>query len=76
MTNPDLRPDEVLVFATDKQIEALSNEPAVALIYPASQDLIAGVPANACYRQEVESIGELVMRRAPGGRRGCEARRN
>jgi hypothetical protein len=64
ITNPDLRPDEVLVFATDKQLEALSNEPAVSFLYPASQDLIAGVPANACYRQEVESVGEYVM--APG----------
>jgi hypothetical protein len=66
VANPDLRPDEVLVFATDKQIEALSDEPAVALIYPASQDLIAGVPANACYRQEVQSVGELVMQPGAG----------
>jgi hypothetical protein len=65
VTNPDLRPDEVLVLATDKQLEALGNEPAVAFYYPASQDLIAGVPANACYRQELAQIGEYVM--APGG---------
>jgi hypothetical protein len=73
VTNPDLRPDEILVFASDKQIEALSNEPAVAMLYPASQDLIAGVPANACYREEVVSVGELVMQPGEGwteGRRG------
>ena len=61
VTHPDLRPDEVLVFATDEQMEALSEESAVALIYPASQDLIAGVPANACYRQELPAAGEYVM---------------
>ena len=64
VTNPDLRPDEVLVLATAKQLEALGNEPAIAFYYPASQDLIAGVPANACYRQELAQIGEYVM--APG----------
>jgi matrixin/Big-like domain-containing protein len=64
VTNPDLRPDEVLVFATDKQLESLTEKPAVALIYPASEDLIAGVPASACYRQELPSAGEYVM--APG----------
>ena len=45
---------------------SLSEKPAVALIYPASQDLIAGVPANACYRQELPSAGEYVM--PPGTR--------
>jgi hypothetical protein len=64
VTNPDLRPDEVLVLATDKQLEAIGNEPAVAFYYQASQDLIAGVPVNACYRQESLSVAEYVM--APG----------
>ena len=71
VTNPDLRPDEVLVFATDKQMEALSKESAVALIYPASQDLIAGVPANACYRQELPSAGEYVMPPGSGWTEGA-----
>lgn len=71
VTNPDLRPDEVLVFATDKQLESLTEKPAVALIYPASEDLIARVPASACYRQELPSAGEYVMPPGTGWTEGA-----
>jgi hypothetical protein len=48
LQHPDLRPDEVLVAATDKQVEALENEPAVSHIYVASEDLISAAPVYAC----------------------------
>jgi hypothetical protein len=61
VSHPDVRVDEVLVLATAKQVESLQSEPAVELIYPASEELIAGVPVHGCARKDHEEIGELVM---------------
>lgn len=56
--NPDLRPDEILILATEAQLEKLRNEPSVALVYPASEDLIGGVPVHSCARPETGVVGE------------------
>lgn len=61
VAHPDLRENEVLVLVTEKQLELLQNEPAVKLIYPASDELISGIPLHGCERPEPEQIGELVM---------------
>ena len=55
LQHPDLRSDEVLVAATDDQVETLQNEPAVSHMYPASEDLIAAVPVHACSTTMEES---------------------
>lgn len=60
IANPDLRPNEVLVLATDAQLEKLRNDPAVELVYAASEDLIGGVPVHGCARTEEGLIGEYV----------------
>ena len=70
VTNPDLRADEVLVQATDAQIQKLQSEPAVELIYAASDELARGVPVNACIRAEPLPIGELVERVGEGWTEG------
>ena len=55
LQHPDLRPDEVLVAATDKQVEELQNEPAVSHVYAASEDLISAAPVYACATTMEES---------------------
>jgi len=61
VSNPDVREDEMLVLATETQIESLQNEPAVQLIYPASDELISGLPTHGCGRKDQDEIGELLM---------------
>jgi Matrixin len=74
--HPDVRDDEVLVLATEKQVESLQNEPAVELIYPASAELIAGVPLHGCARKDHEEIGELVMTVGRGWNSGARTSAN
>jgi hypothetical protein len=59
--NPDIRPDEILVYATDEQLEELQNEPNVALLYPASLDLVQGIPVHACTPPKSDLIAEYIM---------------
>lgn len=70
IVNPDLRDNEVLVSVTESQLEKLQDEPAVALIYPASQDLVRGIPVHGCSRTEEELVGELVMKMGRGWTNG------
>ena len=60
IANPDLRENEVLVSATEAQIAVLRDEPAVELLYPASEELMRGIPVHACERPETETVGEYV----------------
>jgi hypothetical protein len=46
--NPDLRPDELLVEGGRPFAFALSSADEVAWLYPASSDLVSGIPARAC----------------------------
>ena len=51
----------MLVFVTDDQLGDLQNEPNLALIYPASVELIQGVPVHSCTPPQSELVGEYVM---------------
>jgi hypothetical protein len=46
--NPDLAPNQLLARATPDQIAVLASYDAVAYIFPASGDLVAGRPVIAC----------------------------
>lgn len=46
--NPDLTRNDLLVSGSHAAIAALASWDEVAYIFPASQDLIQGVPVNAC----------------------------
>ena len=70
IVNPDLRENEILVSVTERQLEKLQDEPAVALIYPASEDLVRGIPVHGCSRTEEELVGELVMKMGKGWTNG------
>lgn len=70
ITNPDLRPDEVLVRASEEQLEQLQEEPAVALIYPASEDLVRGIPVHGCWRSDEALAGEIVTKVGQGWNNG------
>jgi hypothetical protein len=62
LQHPDLRPDEVLVAADERQIEMLQNEPAVSHFYPASQDLVSAAPVYACATtMDHTSVGEFKL---------------
>ncbi len=70
IVNPDLRENEILVSVTERQLQKLQDEPAVALIYPASEDLVRGIPVHGCSRTEEELVGELVMKMGKGWTNG------
>ena len=46
--NPDLLPRHVLVRGSREQILALASWDEVSYVFPASQDLLEGVPVHAC----------------------------
>ena len=46
--NPSLLPNQLLVVGTHAQLVALSNHDIVVYIFPASDELIRGVPVTAC----------------------------
>jgi hypothetical protein len=46
--NPDLLSSQALVFATFEQLEELAGSEHVQYIFPASTELIRGVPVTAC----------------------------
>ena len=46
--NPDLAPDHLMVLGTPAQASALAGWDEVAYIFPASSDLINGVPVEPC----------------------------
>src|SRR5688500_1694019 len=58
---PDLREDEVIVYVTPEQLVDIQNEPNVALVYPASLELIQGVPVQSCTPPEPDMVGQYVM---------------
>ncbi len=76
VSHPDVRNDEALVLATETQVESLQNEPAVELIYPASEELISGMPIHGCGRKDEEEIGELVMPVGRGWNNGVRTSAN
>ena len=59
--HPDLREDEVLVLVTNDQLAEIQNEPNVALVYPASLELIQGVPVHSCTPPKSELMAEYIQ---------------
>ena len=68
--HPDLRDDETLVFVTEEQLGNLQNEPNVALLYPASLELIQGVPVHSCSPPASGLMAEYVMNVGRGWKAG------
>jgi hypothetical protein len=61
LQHPDLRSDEALVFVTEKQLDEIQNEPNVALVYPASFELIEGVPVHSCSPPSSDLLAEYIL---------------
>lgn len=61
VAHPDLKEDEVLVLASDKQLDSIQNEPKVVFVYPASIELIAGVPVHSCTPSTSDLISEYIL---------------
>ncbi|HYP08295.1 MAG TPA: matrixin family metalloprotease [Bryobacteraceae bacterium] len=66
--HPDLEQDEILVYTTDEQLEKIQNEPNVAFVYPASAELISGVPVNSCTQPKSDLIAEYIWNVGHGWR--------
>ncbi len=48
LSSPDLLPNDRMVEASPESLRALRDVPEMAVIYPASYDLLAGIPVRGC----------------------------
>lgn len=54
LDHPDLAPNQLLGFATRVKALDIAADPSVAFIFPASEELVAGLPVRPCHSAMIE----------------------